>query len=172
MRGQVSTTSATHDRTNLIWLLAREFGRTVSRTKFVPSLDQRVSVRKLSDQRRSLPMFVGACYRIPSWCAPSVPRRRSICPRYQIRLQTRLAGRATRRPAAPTARRTNPLSVAPPARQLRHSIRPGHGLPFTSRGAPGNTTGAGLISGRPFAQLRVAVVRSSTPPTDTAVAGL
>jgi hypothetical protein len=46
----------------------------------VPSLDQRVSVRKLVDQRRSLPTFVGACCRIPSWCAPGVPRRRSSYP--------------------------------------------------------------------------------------------
>jgi hypothetical protein len=45
----------------------------------VPSFDQRVRVRKLPDQRRSLPSFVGACCRIPSWCAPSVLRRRSIC---------------------------------------------------------------------------------------------
>jgi len=50
----------------------------VSRTKFVPSHDQWVRVRKLPDQRRSLPTFVDACCRIPSWCAPSVPHRRSI----------------------------------------------------------------------------------------------
>jgi hypothetical protein len=49
--------------------------------KVIPSLDLRVSVRKLSDQRRSLPTSVGACYRISSWCAPSVPRRRSSCSR-------------------------------------------------------------------------------------------
>src|SRR6476620_9882430 len=35
-RGQVSTTSATHDRSNLVWLLAREFGRTVSPSSYLP----------------------------------------------------------------------------------------------------------------------------------------
>jgi hypothetical protein len=63
------------------WPSAGRMSWPVSRTKSYRPSTLRVSVRKLSDQRRSLPTSVGACYRISSWCAPSVPRRRSSCSR-------------------------------------------------------------------------------------------
>jgi hypothetical protein len=58
------------------WRMSRGAGQTsrpVNRTTFVSSADQRARLGKPSDQRRCLPKFAGACCRIQSWRAGSVP---------------------------------------------------------------------------------------------------
>ncbi len=151
----------------------------------MPLSDQRATLEESPDQRRRLPTFADACCCIPSWCAPSVPRRRSIAAKVAPPDPWPPgAGNPPLRCSVCTATRGSPCAAVPGCRlRCRHHCRQlpqRQGEPSTQRllqrcGVAGATSARGLMTHHCCAELwghlGVEVYRRHGQVSDVAFSG-